>query len=389
LSYTPSNFALLGLLGYLTATYSGIPSKHSLPPGSDRVSNVRVDEIYAPFDSLRTDLDDYLWPTNASTVITSSFADYRRTHFHEGIDISTNNQKGYPVYASRDGYVSRIHVSRHGYGKMLHVRHHDGFVTTYAHLQKFKDSIDVYVKKLQKLNRTYSLEIDLDSTMFPVAKGEVIAYSGDTGIGSAHLHFELRDSSMNAINPFLSRQFSSLLQDNVPPLFHMVAFTPLERSSRVHGRVRVWVVNTKRERSGEFSVDGRVSLRGKIGISVRVTDQSDALKHRTGPHRFEMYLDGKRIFTSAKNFITGSETYQIATYYDRSLVRKKMGRFEKLYIESGNRLPFYNRLPEGAGLIGTANLEPGPHELTILTWDLSGNRSMLKIDLLTFEPSRR
>ncbi len=60
-----------------------------------------MDKIYAPFDTLRTDLRDYIWPTNASTNITSSFADYRRTHLHEGIDISTNNQKGYPVYAAR------------------------------------------------------------------------------------------------------------------------------------------------------------------------------------------------------------------------------------------------------------------------------------------------
>lgn len=383
MSLLSPNLPLLILLGYLATAFSEFSSECAPPSRVDRFPNSRIDEIYAPFDTLRTDLEDYLWPTNASTVLTSSFADYRRTHFHEGIDISTNNQKGYPVYASRGGYVSRIHVSRRGYGKMLYLRHHDGFVTMYAHLQRFKDSIEVYVKKMQKTNRAYSLEIDLDSAMFRVAKGEVIAYSGDTGVGSAHLHFELRDSSMNAINPFLSPQFSSLLHDEVPPLFHMVAFTPLERSSRVHGKSRVWIVNAKRGRRGEFHVDGRVSLKGKIGISVRVTDQSDMLKYRTGPHRFEMYLDGEQILTSAKNFIPENEAHQVAAYYDRSSLLRRMGRFEKLYIESGNRLPFYNRLPEGSGLIDTSTLEPGSHELTIHTWDLAGNRSVLGVILLT------
>jgi hypothetical protein len=272
---------------------------------------------------------------------------------------------------------------------MLYLRHYDGFATAYAHLQRFKDSIEVYVKKLQKTSRAYSVEVDLDSALFRVAKGEVIAYSGDTGVGSAHLHFELRDSSMNAINPFLSPQFSSLLHDEVPPLFHMVAFTPLDRSSRVHGRSRAWIVNAKRGSRGEFHVDGRVILKGKIGISVRVTDQSDILKYRTSPHRFAIYLDGDQILTSAKNFIPENETHQVAAYYDRSSLLRRMGRFEKLYIESGNRLPFYNRLPEGSGLIDTSTLEPGSHELTIHAWDLAGNRSVVGVILLTGEPVRR
>jgi len=174
-----------------------------------------------------------------------------------------------------------------------------------------------------------------------------------------------------------------------PPLFHMVAFTPLERSSRVHGKSRVWIVNAKRGRRGEFHVDGRVSLKGKIGISVRVTDQSDMLKYRTGPYRFEMYLDGEQILTSAKKFIPENEAHQVAAYYDRSSLLRRMGRFEKLYIESGNRLPFYNRLPEGSGLIDISTLEPGSHELTIHTWDLAGNRSVLGVILLTGLPVRQ
>ena len=348
----------------------------------NRASGPRIDEIYAPFDTLRTDLEDYLWPTNASTVITSSFADYRRTHFHEGIDISTNNQRGYPVYASRSGYVSRVHVSRRGYGKMLFIRHPDGFVTTYAHLQKFKDSIEAAVKQLQKQSKNYALEVDLDSTAFPVDKGDVIAYSGDTGTGGAHLHFELRDSSMNAINPFLSKHFSSLLRDDVRPFFQRIAFTPLNRSSQVHGKSRVWVVDAKRSQTGEFFLHGRVFLKGSVGISVRVWDRSDALKYRTGPHRLEMFLDGNQIFTSAKKFIPETETHQVSAYYDRPFIQKRLGQFEKLYIGSGNRLPFYNKLPEGAGIIATQDLQPGPHELTIHAFDHSGNQSVLRATLM-------
>ncbi len=378
------------LLCFLTG-FSGT----SLPPtsghktDSGRPAPNWVDEIYAPFDTLRTDLTDYIWPTNASTIITSSFADYRRTHLHEGIDISTNNQKGYPVYASRDGYVCRIFISRRGYGKMLYVRHNDGYVTMYAHLQKFSEPIEKYAKQLQKQHRRYTLEVDVDSSMFRVSKGDLIAHTGDTGMGAAHLHFEVRDASFNPINPFLLPQISSSISDVVPPVFHMVAFTPLSASAKIQGRHRTWVSDAEKEGSREYILSTPVRLSGSVGISVRATDQADVLRYRTGAYRFEMYVDSQLLFSSAKKFILDSEAHQVLAYYDRNLLRSKKGRFEKLYIESGNRLPFYNRLPEGAGSIATSELQPGDHELKIVTWDLAGNESTLTAILVISRPPAR
>lgn len=361
------------------------------PSNKNRASTAplsRVEEIYAPFDTLRTDLSDYIWPTNASTVITSSFADYRRTHLHEGVDISTNSQNGYPVYASRSGYISRIFISRRGYGKMLYMRHPDGFVTLYAHLQRFDERVDAYAKKLQKQNKRYSLEVDIDPAMFPVEKGHLIAYTGETGIGSSHLHFEVRDSALNPINPFLLPQISAAISDQIPPHFDMVAFTPLASGSKAQGRTRTWVVDAKRENAGEYVLSDPVKVSGLIGVSVKASDQADILKYRTGPFRFEMYIDGKLVFTSAKKFILDGEAHQVMAYYDRNLLRARKGRFEKLYVEYGNRLPFYNRLPEGTGPIDTSELEPGEHQLRILTWDLSNNESSLTA-MLSVSPSAK
>jgi len=371
---------MISILSFAFVANSPGPAPEKSPEGRitlDRLTSDWIDQVYAPFDTLRTDLSDYIWPTNASTVITSSFADYRRTHLHEGIDISTNNQKGYPVYASRDGYVSRVFISRRGYGKMLTVRHPDGFVTMYAHLQRFMGPIDDYVKNIQKRTKRYSLETDLDPLMFPVSKGDVIAYTGNTGIGAAHLHFELRDSSFNPINPLLLPHVASALSDEVPPEFQMVAFTPLNRSSKVLGRNKAWTGDAQKEDFGSYTLSQPIKLSGSIGISVRATDQADVLKYRTGCYRFEMYIDGQLLFSSAKNYILESEAHLVSTYYDRSLLRTKKGRFEKLYVESGNRLPFYSRLPEGSGTIETTEFEPGEHVLKIATWDLSGNESTL------------
>jgi hypothetical protein len=377
---------LVAVLTGFSGTFPSGHSGHKNGPGSTPLSH--VEEIYAPFDTLRTDLKDYIWPTNASTVITSSFADYRRTHLHEGVDISTNNQNGYPVYASRSGYVSRIFISRRGYGKMLYVRHRDGFVTMYAHLQRFYGAIDDYAKKLQKQNKRYSLEVDIDPKMFPVEKGNLIAYTGETGIGSSHLHFEVRDSALNPINPFLLPQIAAAVSDQIPPHFDMVAFTPLTGGSKAQGRTRTWVADATKENPAEYALPDPVKISGLIGISVRATDQADVLKYRTGAFRFEMYIDGKLVFTSAKKFILDSEAHQVLAYYDRNLLRARKGRFEKLYVEYGNRLPFYNRMPEGTGPIDTSELEPGEHHLRIVTWDLSNNESSLTA-MLTVSPTAK
>ncbi len=85
-------------------------------------------------DSKKTASETYLFPTDASHQINSGFADYRETHFHGGIDISTNGRIGYPVYAAKSGYVYRVAVSPYGYGKMILLRHDDSTYTLYGHL---------------------------------------------------------------------------------------------------------------------------------------------------------------------------------------------------------------------------------------------------------------
>ena len=99
------------------------------------------------FDSVKTDLRDYIWPTDASTKVTSAFAEYRTTHFHGGIDIGTNGRTGYRVFSVRDGEVYRIRITPNGYGKMLYVRHEDGYFSTYAHLLTFSDTIDAVSRR--------------------------------------------------------------------------------------------------------------------------------------------------------------------------------------------------------------------------------------------------
>jgi murein DD-endopeptidase MepM/ murein hydrolase activator NlpD len=86
---------------------------------------------------------------------------------HYGTDFSIN--KGTPIYATGDGIVKLTRTTFGGYGKQIEINHGFGYVTKYAHLSEF------VVKKGQRVKR-----------------GELIAYSGNTGKSTApHLHYEV------------------------------------------------------------------------------------------------------------------------------------------------------------------------------------------------------
>src|SRR5690606_39278670 len=66
--------------------------------------------------------------------------------------------------------------------------------------------IDAYIKKLQYEKESFEIEVFPNTEELIVTKGEVIAYSGNTGgSGGPHLHFEIRDNQERPINPLLFR----------------------------------------------------------------------------------------------------------------------------------------------------------------------------------------
>lgn len=99
---------------------------------------------------------------------------------HKGIDIGVG--VGTPVYAAESGRVAYTAIDggniNKGYGKFLEINHGNGLSSLYAHLSKW-----------------------VVSGGQQVTKGQLIAYSGNTGnTTGAHLHFETRRNG-KAVNP--------------------------------------------------------------------------------------------------------------------------------------------------------------------------------------------
>jgi hypothetical protein len=176
----------------------------------------------------------YLWPFERTPDLSSSFGEYRSGRFHMGVDLSTNGATGLPVRAAADGHVSRVRCSPWGYGKAVYVEFDDGNTAVYGHLSGFRDDLRDYVRREQHKREAYTVEMEPAAGDFLVKRGEVVAFSGDTGIGPAHLHFELRDAAGRAVNP---RSVGMTWPDAEPPVFKSVLVVPHHPASRVEGDV--------------------------------------------------------------------------------------------------------------------------------------------------------
>ncbi|MGN6420514.1 MAG: M23 family metallopeptidase [Pseudobacter sp.] len=148
--------------------------------------------------------------------LSGNFGELRPNHYHMGLDLKTKARENQPVYAAADGYVARIKIEPAGFGRALYINHPNGYTTLYAHLNDFNPQLEAWVKEQQYKQQSWRVFLDLPANLFPVKKGDFIAYSGNTGGSQApHLHFEIRRSADDVnLNPLL---FGLPLTDNVPP----------------------------------------------------------------------------------------------------------------------------------------------------------------------------
>src|SRR5690606_36693228 len=179
----------------------------------------------------------YLFPIKPGerNYLAGNMSEIRPNHFHTGLDIKTDGRQGLPVHAAADGFVQRMKISSFGYGNILYLRHNNGQITVYAHLREFAPALAKYIREEMYQAQKNELELYLDETTFPVKKGDVIAYSGNTGSsGGPHLHYEIRDSLDRAIDP-LKFEFKEIV-DNTPPTITKIAVSPLNIGSRINGK---------------------------------------------------------------------------------------------------------------------------------------------------------
>ena len=96
----------------------------------------------------------------------------------------------------------------------------------------------------------------------------------------------------------------------------------------------------------------------------------------------EFYLDDSLRFAMQLNRIPAEETKQIDLHYDLPQILNGRGKFQKLYLDMGNSLPFYENRSPGAGIINSESLSEGEHRYRIVCKDIAGNQTELEGGLL-------
>ncbi len=90
-----------------------------------------------------------VWPLAIHNGVSSTFQEFRSSHFHAGIDLRTMQRTGFPVLAVADGVIERLTVTQRNYGRCLLLRHADGYSSLYGHLEKFRADLEALVSAAQ------------------------------------------------------------------------------------------------------------------------------------------------------------------------------------------------------------------------------------------------
>jgi hypothetical protein len=308
----------------------------------------------------------FRWPLNINNGYSSSFQEFRSNHFHGGMDLRTFRKTGYPVFAMADGKIVKIRVVKRGSGRGLYVKHQDGYTSIFFHLDRFTPDLENIVRTLQKkTGKKYFGNHELKKAV-EVRKGDLIAYSGETGYGLPHLHLEIRDPLYQAVNPFKRVKFPGR-DTNFPILRSLMIRNKSE--ALINGRVGEYRFPFRKTGHSSYHLNEPVVIAGRFDLVLNTRDISDTGKY-VAPYEVSLSIDDLNTFHIRFDRFAWEENNQLGFVYD--MFYSSPGNFFfNLFSQPGFDLEKkqvdLDRVVDG--------LSVGPHECRLIVKDNFGNVS--------------
>lgn len=273
-------------------------------------------------------------PVNYPVSLAGNFGEPRPNHFHGGIDVRTGMAVGKPIFSVADGYVCRITVGMYGFGNALYVRHPNGITSVYCHLKKFVPQLTAIMRKWQYKHKTCYADVRLRPTDYPVAIGQLIAVSGNSGASLApHLHLEFHDTkTWSFLDPL--QYLKDFVADTTQPIAHAFMAYPIEGEGIFCG--------SQRKQSCGFSsstLTRKFTAWGKVGFGLWANDYMDGSFGILGVHHAKLTVDGKIVFESDVDSIPFAHNRMVNSWGDYEHHNRANVWYMKSFVEPGNMLP--------------------------------------------------
>jgi len=304
-------------------------------------------------------------PLDIPVSLSGNYGELRETHFHAGLDFKVGGAVGAKICAANDGFVSRISVSAVGYGNALYIQHPNGKTTVYGHLLDYAPMIARLVKEKQYEAHSFEINISLDSTKFPLKKGDFIGRAGNSGSsGGPHLHFEIRNTdSQIPLEPVKEAKFS--IPDNIPPQIQMVNFYSITNYKTLPYRALL--------KSYTLPATAVTIVPDTFYVAVAALDRMNNTNSKFAIANYNFYLDNEKIFTFSPVAIPFDKGRYINAIVEYSEKHENGRSMVKSWVEPGNALITNIKAKNDGLFILYDNKE---HTLMVEVLDYKGNRAI-------------
>ena len=318
----------------------------------------------------------FISPLKGPFSFAGGFGELRPSHFHSGLDFRTQGKIGLPVFAAKDGYISRIGISSTGYGNALYMNHSDGTTTVYGHLLKFNPKIREYTTEKQYDRESFQINLTPSSDQFCFKKGEIIGWTGNSGSsGGPHLHFEVRDTkSETALNPLL---YNLGITDKSAPKIIALYIYPLDDESNVGNDNTKKRFETIATSPGKYRLKNKVpiELLGQVGFGIQAEDFFNGTGMKCGIYSATLFCDNKEVFGFKMDKIAFQDTRYANSQADFEEHLRSNRWIEHLFRQPGNILDLY--YPKQSN--GIMNFTDGQeHDFEVIVCDAFKNKSILR-----------
>ena len=296
-------------------------------------------------------------------ILTASPGEFRGPHLHAGIDVSTQQTTGWPVYAAEDGIVLRIKSKYRSEGRAVYLKHLDGRVSVYAHLEDFSDSIQNLIPKKRFFDIFPKIKL-------AIGKGEILGFSGESGAGLPHLHFEIRKNmSQSSMDSIILPQF----KEKFAPVIEKIHFVQPET-----GKVRLSVSPEQLSRS----IDKPLVFIEPLAIAVQMYDRVKSDYARCNVPYALLKKGEKILFEAHMDEVRFPRNYHSSMHYLSEFTGFGPTRFTyKMYRDYPQKSPFIKKH------FNNGWMDAGDHTLKLEIWDYFGNRSFQTIPVRVLSQS--